>query len=511
MENSWFNSTEGPRRKRLYALSAFALGAGVMAVEMTAARLMAPYFGASFFVWTALIVTILVAMALGYLWGGRLAARGAGDEMLGRLLALAAMLTALSLVLLPMVALPIRALVVELGMRLMVSFAGSFAVAVVFFGLPVLLLAMAGPILLKRWAAGEDTGLAAGRYFSVSTLGSVAGTLVPALLLVPAFGSRITYIGVAGMFTAVAWIYLRRWEGVVTAGVVLAGLAGATASARATDAPLAVAESAYQRIEVLDSDAGLRLMLFDDGLGVQSALAPDGGAMGMYFDYFGIVPALRPLDGGSRVAVLGLAGGSVVRGLLSGLPDNAPAPEIVGVELDARVLDLARRFFALDQLNIEIEVMDGRLFLELDERTWDVVLLDAYSNQHYMPRHLVSREFFALLRDRLADDQGLVVLNVAAVSLHSPLLRHLLATMRTAFPHLGLVRVASTWNWIVIASASPFDTVAAARAAGLPPLLRSALAGAQAAPELPNVRVLTDDWAPLRLLTDAMFVSEAWR
>jgi hypothetical protein len=163
METTPANLLKGPLHERLYALSAFVLGAGVMAVEMTAARLIAPYFGASFFVWTALIVTILVAMALGYHWGGRLAARDAGERTLGRLLALAAVLTALSLVLLPLVALPIRGLFVGLGMRLMVSFVGSLAVAVVFFGLPVLLLAMAGPILLKRWAAGKDTGLVAGR------------------------------------------------------------------------------------------------------------------------------------------------------------------------------------------------------------------------------------------------------------------------------------------------------------------------------------------------------------
>ena len=53
----------------LYATEFFA-GMSVMAVELGASRLMAPYFSSSQIVWTVIIGVIMIAMAVGNLWGG---------------------------------------------------------------------------------------------------------------------------------------------------------------------------------------------------------------------------------------------------------------------------------------------------------------------------------------------------------------------------------------------------------------------------------------------------------
>jgi spermidine synthase len=495
-------------REKAYALTSFVLGAGVMAVEMTAARLMAPYFGTSFFVWTALIVTILIAMSLGYWFGGRLAERAADEALLGRLLSVAALTVALSVLLLPVIVVPLRNLIAGFGLVPAVLFASSFLAAAIFFGCPVFLLAMAGPTLLKLWGKGVDPGLAAGRYFAVSTVGSVIGTLLPSLVLVPTFGSRITYIAVALTFFACSSLYLdkrSKWLSLtLLVAVLLSGLLGIGS----TEAKVLYrGESPYQHIEVWERE-GWRYLVFDDVAGIQSALAPGGGLTGEYYDYYGAVPYLRPLSDQSRIAVLGLAGGSAVRGLRNELPDQVN-PQIVGVEIDQKVIDVGRRFFGLNELGVEILTMDGRVFLESDERGFDVVLVDAYSNQSYIPPHMVSREFFDNARQRL-NREGLLILNVNAAKRDSPLLVTLLNTLTAEFGHVGLVKVPDSWNYLIMASESPIGPETVTGNENAPAWMRAAFEGYSRIEFGGKIKVFTDDWAPLEIMTDMMFISEAW-
>lgn len=52
-------------------MTEFFAGMAVMAVELGANRLLAPYFSSSQIVWTIIIGTIMIAMAVGNYWGGR--------------------------------------------------------------------------------------------------------------------------------------------------------------------------------------------------------------------------------------------------------------------------------------------------------------------------------------------------------------------------------------------------------------------------------------------------------
>ena len=70
----------------LYVTEFFS-GMSVMAVELGASRLMAPYFSSSQIVWTVIIGVIMIAMALGNVWGGRIADKNPSpDKLYGRLL-----------------------------------------------------------------------------------------------------------------------------------------------------------------------------------------------------------------------------------------------------------------------------------------------------------------------------------------------------------------------------------------------------------------------------------------
>ena len=68
-------------------LTEFFAGMSVMAVELGASRLLAPYFSSSQIVWTIIIGTIMIAMALGNIYGGRAADKNPNpDRLYGRIL-----------------------------------------------------------------------------------------------------------------------------------------------------------------------------------------------------------------------------------------------------------------------------------------------------------------------------------------------------------------------------------------------------------------------------------------
>ncbi|MGH8623064.1 MAG: fused MFS/spermidine synthase, partial [Burkholderiales bacterium] len=69
-----------PQDMMLYAIL-FLSGAAVLALELLASRIMTPYFGVSLYIWTGILSITLVALALGYFAGGRLAVgrRSAGN------------------------------------------------------------------------------------------------------------------------------------------------------------------------------------------------------------------------------------------------------------------------------------------------------------------------------------------------------------------------------------------------------------------------------------------------
>jgi len=188
-----------------------------------------------------------------------------------------------------------------------------------------------------------------------------------------------------------------------------------------------------------------------------------------------------------------------------------PEAKIDGVELDAKVSEVGRRFFAMgENPNLEVFDEDARPFLRRTKERYDLIGVDAY-RQPYIPFYLATTEFFRLARSRLTPEGALVV-NVGHPERQDDLEKTLTATILSAFPHVVRYPIDEN-STLLLASAREPDPAALRAAAqswlpiGLRPLaLRAA---GEIGPPLRGGSVYTDDRAPVEWLIDASIVQYA--
>src|SRR5207302_3786590 len=177
-------------QRQLLLPLAFTGGLASLGIEFAAARLLAPFFGQSLFIWGTLIGLILIYLTIGYYAGGRLADRRPDARLLYQIAAAAALLTAA----IPIVSRPILSLAQTGFAQLSVGLVlGSLISVIILFAAPLILLGMVSPfVILLRIPHPETAGNAAGAVYALSTLGSILGTFIPVFWLIPTYGTRPT-------------------------------------------------------------------------------------------------------------------------------------------------------------------------------------------------------------------------------------------------------------------------------------------------------------------------------
>jgi spermidine synthase len=487
-----------------FALGALVFGAGIgaLATEITASRLLAPYFGSSTIVWANLIGIVLAALALGYWLGGRLADRRPEPRLLGAIVLVAGIFVAV----IPFAAKPFLDFTVEgLDTASAGAVIGSFLAVLLLCAPPVVLLGMVSPFAIRLAVSSIATaGAVAGRLYALSTAGSLVGTFFPALVLIPAIGTQRTFLVVAVLLAASS-CFLLGTRYLVAPALLAALLLVSPGAIKAEDGLIHEETSYYQYIGVVERSDGRRLLHLNEGVAVHSLWRPDSVLTGGVWDAFLALPPLvgRPLE---RVAILGNAAGTTARALGVYYPDA----DVDGVELDPAVSRVGRRYFGMgENPRLTVHDADARPFLRSTAASYDLIVVDAY-RQPYVPFYLATREFFRLVRDHLRPG-GVVALNVAAVPDDKRLVEAVGGTLAADFPQV-LEWPALRFNTIVLGFTEP---LAAAEldgrlATGPPDLapLRSLLAR-QARPVEVAERPWTDDRAPVEWLTDRMIVSYA--
>ena len=482
-------------------LVAFLVGGATLSTEISASRLLAPYFGASTVVWANIIGLTLAYLALGYWLGGRLADRRPEPRVLATILLVAAA----ALAILPFAARPLLRWAVEGVDSVAVgSVVGSFFAALALFAIPVTALGAAAPFLIRLALRGVDeAGRVAGRLYALSTAGSLVGTFLAALVLIPWVGTQRTLVATAaaaalgaGLLVGGAWLL---------APVAVAALLAVPPPQ--IKSALFQTESEYQYIRVVSDGDGGRDLELNEGVVSHSAWRPDTVLTGRYWDLFLMLPPL--LDHPARnLLVIGNAGGTIGRAYGRYYPGTA----IDGVELDPELNTVARRWFgAGENPRMRLIAADGRPFLERTHGRYDLIFVDAY-RQPYVPFYLATSEFFRLAREHLRPG-GMIALNVAATPTDHKLSDAVGTTLLTAFPQVWRWR-ALRYNDVLFALREPVTRTELERLAGrapgkvalLRPLFRDRLSAMRA-----HGRPLTDDRAPVEWLTDRMIVHEIER
>ncbi len=426
-------------------------GAVVLALEVLGTRVIGTQYGSSLYVWAALITVTLVCLSIGYWIGGKLADRLPHAWVLYVLV----MLAGASVLL----ALPMRTVLGPIADALGLAW-GAIASAGVLFFLPLTLLATAGPYVIRlRARSVERTGSTSGAVYALSTIGSVAGALAVSLWMIPTLGTRLSLLVCSGALLGLGAIGLAlQTRGRAAAAVLLAALPYV---ARGAETPLPGelhhTESPYGDLRVIERDVpgrGAYRMLLVNGI-MQTGMPMDidlvgpGSILQTDSYYLELLPYFyADLAAGRKGILIGLAGGMFPRVM------EFYDMEWTAVEIDRKVAELARAYFGYrgeihladgsihavdlsrfanresrllaDHLAVGGEehaeahkpagpycgravIQDGRKFLaDLREKT-DFIVLDAYSSDT-IPFHLITREFFELVRRRLKDD-GMLAIN----------------------------------------------------------------------------------------------------
>ncbi len=498
--------------KKIYLLIlAFTSGLTIMAVEISAARLIAPYFGTSTFVWTNIIGVIMIALAIGYYLGGKLADQKPQLKLLLKIILIACLI----LLLIPFVTKPlveaISLVLLLLKSASLLIFFGSLLLVSILFILPIILLGAVSPFIIKLMSeidphVGKDAGLV----FSVSTFGSIFGTFLPILFFIPYLGTRKTIImfSLLLLFIVLLGFLKRKWL-LVFFVLLLPLLFMKMPAIKVTEGAVYEDESAYQYIQVVDED-NLRFLKMNEGYGISSVLnlAKDNVLTGYYYDFYNLLPYLSGNNKEQDVLILGLAGG-IISTQLDHFFGQDYDLEIDGVEIDKKVIEVAKKYFNLENPSLTVHNFDGRNFLAYTDKKYDYIIIDVYSNQLYISFHLTTKEFFQLAKKHLKKN-GIVAMNVNAAAKNSELLKSITNTMLLVFDNVYWLQEREyDWSFMVLASDKKINFEKLDKLEikkDLIPVAKTAIDNHVELKYDYNFAYLIDDKAPIEHLTDWMIL-----
>ena len=501
------------RSQRLLLPLVFVSGMASLGVEFGASRLLAPYFGTSLYVWGVLIGLILIYLSAGYVIGGRLADRHPRDEVLYQITAWAGLWVGL----IPLVSYPIL-LASQQGFKDLSAglVAGTLLAVVLLFAAPVVLMGCVSPFAIRLLLKDVETGgNTAGRVYALSTAGSILGTFLPVFWFIPTYGTRPTLegFGLVLVLVSIAGLWPRRRLYAVFALAVILAWIFLPAGIKPPEVGRLIyeKESAYNYIQVVQDGSRTDLIL-NEGQAIHSIYDSQNLLTGGPWDYMTIAGSFRPAQATEprpkSVAILGLAGGTAARQYTAIFGGDV---QITGVEIDPDILDVAHRYFHLDEPNVHPVVADARYWLDTQAGKYDVIVLDAY-RQPYIPFHLTTREFFSEVRDHL-NPGGVAVVNAGRTATDYRLVSAIASTMAAVYPSIFLVDDPDFANTLVYASTQPTTISDVEHNLGLmqepaaQTIATSAMGEGRLRVSPYHGQVFTDDLAPVERLIDEIIFS----
>lgn len=486
---------EHAARPGLCGAAVFVCGAAVMIFEIAGSRVLAPYAGASLFVWTSLIGVILASLSAGYWSGGLIADRRPSAGTLALIIFLAAAFVAATACLKD-------ALLARLRARVEDQAAFSLAACAILFSPASVCLGMVPPFAVRlKLRRLERTGSAVGALYALSAAGSIAGTFLAGFVLIPRLGSTASLL-IVSFALGCASIAVRAGASAAPRVLLLAAL---PALCRFPNRPggrelVADIDTAYSRAWIyrdVDEETGRPVLLLStDPYGQESGIYLDGEGLALdYMRFFRLAGHFVP--GLARTLLIGGAAYAYPKDHLARFPGAA----IDVVEIDPMLTTLSRKYFKLcDDPRLTIYHEDGRVFLNRTRSRYDVVIIDAFRDSSCIPFHLATLEAARRVHAVL-NDGGAVFVNLIG-AIEGPggrITRAEYATYADVFPRVYIFPVSDpgdgleTQNVVLVALKSDAPPPMRSENAELDGYLRHLWRG----PIEDDLPVLTDDRAPV--------------
>jgi spermidine synthase len=492
-------------------MTVFVAGMSTLAIEFTTSRMLQTVYGTSNIVWANVIGLVLLFLTVGYFVGGRLADKRPYPQTFYALVTWAGFsgvfFLLLTSVLLKTAASALAA--VNVG-----AIASSLIGVVFALAVPITLLGCISPFAIRLAVQNvEEAGRVSGRIYAISTWGSLLGTYLPVLLVIPLAGSRLTALIFGGLLLLVGLGGLwqtqarSRFAALLLPTILLpVALAWTSGGIKAYEGQIFETESAYNYIQVV-RQGECNYLLLNEGQAYHSFYC-DGGEVTRVSVWSIMLAAPffnEPPVEINRLAVIGLAAGTIPKQYTRVF---GPLP-IDGIELDGEIVQAGVDYFALDEPNINLIVGDGRYQLNQLNYRYDVITIDAYKVP-YIPWHLTTQEFFAEVRDHLTET-GVVAMNVGRAPQDRRLIDAMTATLQTVYPTVHAIDVPGSLNTILVATVQPttLDNLTQNLTQldeSVDPLLRAALETAVTnhVANRPSDVIFTDERAPVETIIDSL-------
>ena len=419
----------------------FITGAAILVVEILATRLLAPYYGTTIFSTSSIITVILAALSIGYWIGGRYSDKHCHLDHFAWFIA-AGGVGVLVIAVLNSLFVPV------IGYQLSLTSGPLLLSLFLFFG-PILLLGMLSPYaiaLQNAFSPEVGIGTISGRIFFWSTLGSIAGSLLTAYLLIPSFTIPQILVATGVVLTALG-VGIRLIAGThyqATLPMVFFAVAlfyGEGVSPFLSPA-IYQSQGVYSQITVFDApyDGEETRFLVQDR---QSSGALNKASGKSAFEYAKYYDIYRLFNRDIKNALI-IGGGAYI--IPKMLHENKPSVSIDVAEIEPNLEALSKEYFQLpDTPQIKTHVKDGRRLLLDSNQQYDYIFSDAFSSLYGQPTQLVSKAFFDLAKKRL-NDNGIFIANI--IGYFPPeggpsLAGSAYLTMKSVFPEHLLIAVES--------------------------------------------------------------------
>lgn len=395
--------------KIIFFVVAFLEGLSLMIIELLGAKIIAPFYGASLYVWSSVLGVTLFSLATGYYLGGYISKKYKNETPLFFILFLGAFFVVLT----PHYAPKLMEFTSSLGVRL-----GSLVSVLIYLSPSVICMGTVSPIIIGIVNQNQQqAGQSAGTVYAVSTVGGIVGTFLAGFYLIPVIGIKLTsLITGALLVVALVLLFLSKKNTAKAIGV-LAFFLFFSIYLFSSGAPVLNDNTKirYQSSGILGEwtvvdvlakvnmgeNIYTRQLLLNGIDQTYTVVGEEPVSIWYYPHKLAALAGIKPE--GSKALLLGMGGGSIAHNLiLLGF-------DVDIIELDNRVPEIAESWFGFNAKTANLVIDDARHYMYNTDKKYDLVIMDMV-NGEVQPSHVFTKEGLLEMKSVLKSD-ALVIVN----------------------------------------------------------------------------------------------------